>query len=196
MIRPTQIAVMTCFICSGLLPISGCKNSSATSSAGSPFGVVEASSSSELSGPPTMNATYGARNPRVCAKLMTVPNANQAAALVQCSLESDSTGSATPQLTLTTDVRVEIAAGRVYIPEINTPSSIDPSAKVYPIRGQGTLWQCGDPSFWGVGTNCTKYMSTRDSDGECYKTTFGDWQCRMPVGNGPQIRKQSGPTTY
>lgn len=153
-------------------------------------------SSDNISGPPTFNQTYQSRNPRVCAKMMNPPNAAQAAALVQCSTESDTSGSMTPLITLLTDVEVEIGAPRDFILGPDNRSDIDPKAKVYPIRGKGTMWQCFPAAGYPAGQNCLTYPAAAGGQGTCYKTTFGDWTCRMSTGGPRQIRGQKGPTTY
>ena len=73
---------------------AGCK-SNGVQAAGSGQG-------SALSGPPTMNADYGARNARVCAKVTSAPTPAQAAALVQCQGE----GMIRNDLWLITDLQV------------------------------------------------------------------------------------------
>jgi hypothetical protein len=153
-------------------------------------------SAADMSGPPTLNEVYQARNPRKCAKVMSPPNAAQAAALAQCSNESDTTGSSTPLITLATDVQVEIGSARSFLYGKDNKSDIDPSAKVYPIRGQGTLWQCSPAARYPAGQNCVSYPSTVPSPGICYKTTFGEWNCMMPIGGAGQVQHQKGPTTY
>ena len=97
-----------CLLAGMLAGLSGCKSSG-----------VEASgngSAAEMSGQPTFNAVYQVRNPRICAKVMSPPNVAQATALVQCSSESDTTGSASPAIWLATDLKVEMGAPRNYIP--------------------------------------------------------------------------------
>jgi hypothetical protein len=90
---------------------------------------------SDLSGPPTFNDLFQTRNPRVCAKVTTVPNAAQAAVLVQCEREASSilTGF-NPVLFLVTDVTLEIGKLRGYIQTLDLGQNIYVTAKVYPLR--------------------------------------------------------------
>ena len=136
------------------------------------------------------------RNPRICSQVTSPPNVAQAMALIQCSTESDTTGSSTPQITLVTDLQVQIGGPRNYMPGADSWSDIDPSAKVYPVRGQGTMWQCGAVAMYGVGTNCVNYPAAAGGQGICYKSTFGDWKCHMSTGGPRQVQKLKGPTTY
>ena len=179
-----------------LAGLAGCRSNGVQASSLNGAAQERIGSAGELSGPPTFNTAYQARNPRACARLTTPPSAAQAAVLVQCSTESDSSGSATPLLTLTTEVNVEMGAPREYIPGINTPSSIDPSARVYPIRGKGILWQCMPIAESTAGQNCMNYPPVAPASGECFKTTFGDWECQMGTGGPRQVTKLKGPTTY
>ena len=189
----SSIKILPLLLVAGL---AGCRSNVVQAAAGGGAQTSSGGSTAGLSGPPTINDAYQARNPRVCGKVMNPPSAAQAAALVQCSTESDSSGSATPLLTLTTEVNVEIGAGRDYIAEINTPVAIDPSAKVYPIRGRGVLWQCMPIAESTAGQNCLNYPPTTQATGFCFKTTFGDWECEMPLGGPRQVQKLKGPTTY
>ena len=188
----------TCLFSVGTLVLGGCKSSrTAASSSGYALETVEASSSTELSGPPTMNPAYAARNPRHCGKLTTPPTAAQAAALVQCSYESDRTGTATPELVLTTDVEVELGSPRAEIAGLDDVTDIDVTAKVYPIRGGGTSWWCSPVAEQPAGRNCLSYPRRGSSTvGRCYKTNFGEYQCLMSVGGSVQVQNLPGPTTY
>lgn len=178
------------FVLAGMLTaLSGC-NRNDVQAAGK-------GSTSEVSGAPTFNETYQARNPRICAKVTSPPSAAQATALVQCSTESDTTGSSTPLITLITDLEVEIGSPRNFMPGPDYWSNIDPSAKVYPIRGHGTMWQCSPVPQYPAGQNCVSYPAAGSTgQGTCFKTTFGDWTCKMPTGGPRQVQKQKGPTVY
>ena len=177
-----------CVLAGTLAGLSGCKSDSVQAAGGG--------SSSDISGPPTFNDTYQVRNPRICSQVTSPPNVAQAMALIQCSTESDTTGSSTPQITLVTDLQVQIGGPRNYMPGADSWSDIDPSAKVYPVRGQGTMWQCGAVAMYGVGTNCVNYPAAAGGQGICYKSTFGDWKCHMSTGGPRQVQKLKGPTTY
>jgi hypothetical protein len=177
-----------CLFLASLAGLAGCTREGVEASGGG--------SAAEVSGPPTFNQTYQARNPRVCAKVTSPPNAAQAAALVQCSTETDTSGSMTPMLTLVTDLQVEVGAPRNFIPGPDSRPDIDPSAKVYPIRGKGVMWQCNPAAGFPAGQNCYSYPAAAGGQGACYKTTFGDWTCRMSTGGPKQLQHQKGPTTY
>jgi hypothetical protein len=171
-----------------LAGLSGCKGDGVRASGGG--------SAADISGPPTFNEMYQSRNPRKCAEVTTPPTVAQAMALVQCSTESDTTGSSTPLITLVTDLQMQLGAPRDYMAGTDGWSDIDVRAKVYPVRGQGTMWQCSPVAQYGVGQNCVNYPAGPGGQGSCYKTTFGDWTCRMTTGSAHQVQKLKGPTTY
>ena len=185
----THAPSLALLILGGVLAgLSGCNGNDVQAGSGS---------ASEVSGPPTFNETYQARNPRICAKVTSPPSAAQASALVQCSTESDTTGSSTPLITLITDLQVEIGSPRNFMPGPDYWSNIDPGAKVYPIRGHGTMWQCSPVPQYPAGQNCVSYPAAGSiGQGTCFKTTFGDWTCKMPTGGPRQVLKQKGPTIY
>jgi hypothetical protein len=58
---------------------------------------------------------------------------------------------------------------------------IDTSFPVYPIRGSYQKYQCGHTQgswVYKPGQNCD-LITTPQASGVCYKTSFGDWACRM-----------------
>ncbi|HEY4359090.1 MAG TPA: hypothetical protein VGN16_25310 [Acidobacteriaceae bacterium] len=176
-----------CFFATTIAVLSGCNTSGVQAGGGS---------AADISGPPTFNVAYQARNPRVCSKVMSPPTPTQAVALVQCDIESDTTGGSTPLLTLTTAVHVEMGSPRNYIPGTDDRTEIDPRAKVYPIRGEGVMWQCFAASSRAAGQNCVNYPAVPKGTGICFKTTFHDWQCAMTLGGPMQVRDLKGPVTY
>ena len=99
--------VALCLLAGMPAGISGCK-SIAVAAAGNGSGA-------EMSGPPTFNSVYQVRNPRLCAKVTSPPTVAQATALVQCSNESDTTGSGSPAIVVASDLKVEMGAPRNYI---------------------------------------------------------------------------------
>lgn len=143
-----------------------------------------------LSGPPVIDAHFHTRMPRKCSKVTKPPNASQAEALVQCHDESESMA----QINLKTNVKVEIGAARSFNPRIDSDwNDIDPSAKVYPIRGRSVLYICDS----NLNIGCSVFTSVDESSGACWKTSFGDWICSLPPSPSQQAKyQQPGPTTY
>ena len=180
---------MALCLLAGMLAISSGCRSSAAQAGGS-------GSAGEMSGPPTFNDTYQVRNPRVCAKVTSPPTPAQATALVQCSSERDTTGSSSPAIWLATELQVEMGSPRNYIPGTDDRQDLDPSAKIYPLRGQGTQWSCGAAAAYAPGENCMKWPAGPGGQGSCWKTSFGDWNCGMTIGSTKWASKQKGPTTY
>lgn len=168
------------------------------------FGLIACSSSqgslaqaadANLSGPPVMSPKWQTRLPRECSKVTTPPNASQAAALVQCTMEYQSS----QVVSLMQEVKVEVGGARPFAAGDSTLRQIDPASNVYPIRGSEKLFLCGqvlESIMHNTGTNCS-YFDFSKAEGRCWKTTFGDWKCSMAGGgDGSQIQKQPGPTTY
>ena len=177
-----------CLLAGMLAGLSGCK-SAGVEAAGN-------GSAANMSDPPTFNTVYQVRNPRVCAKVTSPPTVAQATALVQCSNESDTTGSGSPAIVVATDLQVEMGAPRNYIQGTDDRQELDPSAKIYPLRGQGTRWSCGPAASYPAGQNCMMWPAGPGGQGSCWKTTFGDWNCTMSIGSTKWVTKQKGPTTY
>jgi hypothetical protein len=147
-----------------------------------------------LSGPPTFNADFQARNPRVCSKLTTPPTPEQAKALVQCAEESLTNG-LTPLLMLVTDLQVEMGSPHAFQMGINSANDVDTSAMVYPLRGQGTTWACNLARLQ-PGQNCQRDRGVPKGVGECWHTQFGDWRCEMTTGGAGWETRLKGPTGY
>jgi hypothetical protein len=126
-----------------------------------------------------VGAKYGTRDPRTCmpdkSSIVTVSSASK---LFTCFVEKE-TGE---YLYLVTDLKLEVGAARKYQTSDSYPE-LDQNAPIYPIRGSFTRYQCSrqfniDASHTNVGTNCNAYPQP-EAQGICYRTTFGDWSCRM-----------------
>jgi hypothetical protein len=164
-------------------------------STGCKTGSVEASgnlSGADISGPPTLNADYGARNPRKCSSVKQPPDVATATALVQCNAESF----ANSEVWLVTNLQVQMGAPRSATLNDTDINDLDAATKIYPLKGTGTQWACGLVSQYGVGTNCQKFLPAPDHPGRCWHTLFGEWKCSMGVGSSNWVTQQPGPTTY
>ena len=174
-----------------LVGLLGCKSS---------VSAVSAASNVDVSpDPPTYNEQFAARNPRVCAQLMTPPTPAQAAVLVQCDHESASqTSGMYPALTLVTDVQVQMSAPRDFQGGMGTSApDVDVKGQVYDLRGQGTTWTCQKVGFrMAAGSNCIRSSAVPKGKGQCYRTTFGDWKCQMTVGSEEWTPGFKGPTAF
>jgi len=151
-----------------------------------------ATAAGDLSGPLVMLPQYQGRAPRTCKKVTSPPSAAQAPAMVQCAMDSlDPTG-----LTLTQDIKLDMGASRRFV--YNTDAGlagIDLNAQVYPLRGSYTWYFCrtignGVPA----GASCVKNV-VPVAQGWCWKTSFGDWSCKMQ-GGAPKMEAGAAPTTY
>jgi hypothetical protein len=134
-------------------------------------------------------AAFGAREPRACPprKFAGAPTAEQARALFICDLEKYNVGHG--YLYLASDVVVEIGKSRPYSRSDSGPTDIDVSARVYPIQGNFTTYQCSrrdamlgqDPN-----RNCLVTVFSQ-ATGTCYTSTFGEWHCGMISGAGTTV---------
>jgi hypothetical protein len=112
--------------------------------------------------------------------------------MVQCAMDSlDPTG-----LTLTQDVKLEMGGSRKFVYNSDAGlAGIDLNAQVYPLRGSYTWYFCrtignGVPA----GRSCVVNV-VPTAQGWCWKTSFGDWSCKMQ-GAAPKMEAGGAPTTY
>ena len=158
----------------------GCKSAGGQSGAG-------------ISGPLTMLPDYNARAPRTCSKVTSPPSAALAAILVQCAMDAQSyTG-----LGLIQDVKLEMGSSRPFVYYTDAGlAGIDLNAKVYELRGSYTSYFCSlvSASLNGPGKNCIK-SAVPKAQGWCWKTTFGDWSCKLQ-GGAPDMVNGPGPKTF
>ena len=146
-----------------------------------------------ISGPLTMLPEYNTRAPRTCAKVTSPPSAAQAAVLVQCTMDSVSAFG----VGLFQDVKLEMGSSRpfVYYSDAGL-AGIDLDAKIYPLRGSYTGYLCtlSSASLDPNGHNCIKTAVTA-AHGWCWKSSFGDWACKMQ-GGAPVMTNSAGPKTF
>jgi hypothetical protein len=176
--------VALCFCAFTLLAPIACKSAGGEGSGGTVAGI---------SGPLTMLSQYGSRAPRTCAKVTSPPSVALAAVLVQCSMEADTDFG----VGLVQDVKIEIGKPRpfVYNTDAGLPG-IDLNAQVYPLQGDYTAYLCRTINNMSpAGANCGKTVMT-SANGWCYKTSFGDYKCRMQGGASQTTQGQPAPTTF
>jgi len=159
-----------------------------------PFGFRSAyGQGAGISGPLTMLPDYNARAPRTCSKVTSPPSAAQAAILVQCTMDANSyTG-----LGLIQDVKLEMGSPRAFVYYTDAGlAGIDLNAKVIELRGSYTGYFCNlvSASLNGPGKNCVK-SAVPVAQGWCWKTSFGDWKCKMQ-GGAPDMVNGPGPKTF
>ena len=179
--RRMRSAALCCFVLTLLTPF-GCRSAEGAGQAGA-----------GISGPLTMQADYDTRAPRTCAPVKSPPSAAQAAVMVQCSMDAlSATG-----LGLIQDVKLEMGSSRpfVYYSDAGL-AGIDLNAKVYELRGSYTAYFCTlvSASLNGPGKNCMKSVIPA-AQGWCWKTSFGDWKCKMQ-GGAPDSVIGPGPKTF
>lgn len=164
-----------------------------------PFGCKSAGgegagqSGAGISGPLAMLPDYNTRAPRTCATVKSPPSAAQAAVLVQCNMDNLSyTG-----LALIQDVKLEMGSSRPFVYWTDAGlAGIDLNAKVYELRGSYTGYFCTlvSASLNGPGHNCIK-SAVPTAQGWCWKTSFGDWKCKMQ-GGAPDMVNGPGPKNF
>ncbi len=174
-------AALCCFVLTLLTPF-GCKSADG-----------EGQSGAAISGPLTMQPEYDARAPRTCSKVTSPPSAAQAAVMVQCTMDAlSATG-----LGLIQDVKLEMGSSRpfVYYSDAGL-AGIDLNAKVYELRGSYTGYFCTlvSASLNGPGKNCIRSV-VPVAQGWCWKTSFGDWKCKIQ-GGAPDMVNGPGPKTF
>jgi hypothetical protein len=185
MIQSTRMRpVALCLFALTLLTPFGCKSAD---------GEGGAQSGAGISGPLTMLPKYDARAPRTCSKVTSPPSAAQAAVLVQCTMDAESyTG-----LGLIQDVKVDMGSSRPFVYYTDAGlAGIDLNAKVYELRGSYTGYFCNlvSANLNGPGKNCIKSVVPK-AQGWCWKTTFGDWSCKLQ-GGAPDMVNGPGPKTF
>ena len=148
---------------------SGSKGGGGAADAGeAPAADAGSGDAGALSGPPTINPLFGARDPRKCAAVKHKPSEAEAAAMSQCAKEN----ATNEMLLLWQNVQVQMGGSRPYAYNSDSHyNNIDTTAALYPIRVTGDVYACGRES-----TTCVVQHAT-NSDGACYRTTFGDWNC-------------------
>lgn len=162
----------------------------------SPLGqnIAAGQTSDGLSGPAVTVAKYQARGPRKCSTVNKPPTVSQAAAMVQCSMD----GLGTTGLTLYQDIKIEMGTPRPFASNTDAGlAGIDRSAQVYPLRGSYTEYFCisignGVPA----GHSCNR-SAVPQANGWCWKTSFGDYSCRLHLGATAKMEPgMPAPTTY
>ena len=162
-----------------------------------PFGCKSAQgagdSAATISGPLTMLPDYNTRAPRTCSTLKTPPTPAQAAVLVQCTMDNlSATG-----LGLTQDVKLEMGSSRPFVYWTDAGlAGIDLKAQVFDLRGSYTGYFCSlaSASLNPPGMNCIR-SAVPAAQGWCWKTSFGDWKCKMQ-GAAPSSVIGPGPKTF
>ena len=120
------------------------------------------------------------------------PNTKEIEALIRCNFEKKMSD----RIYLVEDIKVQAGGTRAYNQfSDGYATSIDTNAKVLPIRGSLTTYQCNPLSkfskalagrYYVDNTNESCLISRQpDAEGKRFKTTFGDWWCGMQQLNGP-----------
>ena len=132
-------------------------------------------------------ATYQVREVVHCPSISHPPDAQEATVLLTCNKDSNNFAHGTAYRSVVSGVQV--AAPRAYTYGDPGGDEINPSAAVYPIRGQSIDYVCAPVSDYmqNAGKNCSAY--TYSGLGICYQTPFNDWKC---VLNGTRTNTQDG----
>ncbi len=133
-----------------------------------------------------VGAKYGAHDPRTCpdTKSPTKGALSDAQARKYIICAREGVGGGEGNLTLIEDLKVKVGGGVPYNPKTFPYSDIDTEALVYPYRSSYKQYYCVEVSEGrrNKGQNCFLYVEPK-VDGECYRTSFGDWKCTRPIGS-------------
>jgi len=149
-------------------------------------------SAAAVSSPLKMLPEYQARAPRTCSQVTSPPSADLAKVMVQCTMD----GLSATGLGLTQDVQLQIGSPRPFVYWTDAGlDGIDLNAKVYPLRGSYTGYFCRLISNMApAGASCIKSVVPQ-AQGWCWKTSFGDWKCKMQ-GAAPKMENGAAPQTF
>jgi hypothetical protein len=172
-----------CLVAFTLLAALGCNSAGGQGSG----------SGSSISGPLTMLADYQARAPRTCATVTSPPSAAQAVVMVQCSMD----GLSDTGLGLVQDVKLQIGKARPFVYWTDAGlAGIDLTATVYPLQGSYTGYFCSLISNMApAGQSCIK-SAVPVAQGWCWKTSFGDYKCKLQGGAPQMVQGQPAPKTF
>ena len=141
-------------------------------------------------------AEWGARDPTPCAPLsqQDPPTVDQAIGLVRCTGEVAYAGG---ELTLMENVQLEIGAPVPFIDMYNryVMENADTVTDTLPLKGSYTWARCitrHDAGIYGNPDMNCKEADVAAAEGLCWKTSFGDWRCRI-IGSSGAIREPTAP---
>ena len=133
---------------------------------------------------------FETRSPRTCTPVGAKPSPEQAAALLQCRSESITEG----EVSLWEKVRVQIGGPQAYNERTHAfLTSVDTTAKVYPIQGSYISYRCIRIKDSEKGKNCVT-VTQPTASGFCWPTTFGTWDCVMSGSRSEVVPNQPPPT--
>jgi hypothetical protein len=136
---------------------------------------------------------FGSRPLRPCPKITASPTAEQAAALVQCTMDYETN----QQAKLHQNITVQLGASRKPGTMDQWPS-LDPRYPVVDIAGSATVYLCGpvlEAVMHNTGANCDRYQY-QSAPGVCWKTLSGNYSCQINSPLSGVVRNQPPPTTY
>jgi hypothetical protein len=154
--------------------------------------------------PSSLNARAGGdfgttRQPRTCAS-RSAPSkgaisAAQAAIYAACEDEGDNPSKYPGSVNFVDILSLQVAKPR-RVTDVDVTrygQTIDANRPIYPIRGSANWYTCFNlqGGIYQRGQNCIVVRSTQ-SVGDCYKTTFGKWACKLSH-SGQQETKVSPP---
>jgi hypothetical protein len=142
---------------------------------------------------PTIDPKFGARPPRACPDITTVPTSAQAAVLIQCTMDYQTA----QQAKLHQDIVVQVGASRA-AGNMDQWPSIDPRSPVADLNGSATAYLCGpvlEAVMHNAGSNCDRYQY-QNAPGICWKTLPGNYKCQFTGPMTGVVRNQAPPTTY
>jgi hypothetical protein len=152
-----------------------------------------------LLSPSILNAQTGRdfgtdRQPRTCqsrsAPTSGGVNASQAAVYAACEDEGDSKSRLPGTVNFVDILSLQVLKPR-RVNEIDVnrygQGIIDENRPIYPIQGSANYYTCYNllGGIYKRGQNCSVYRS-QESRGNCFKTTFGKWTCKLTHAGTPE----------
>jgi hypothetical protein len=141
----------------------------------------------------TVDPKFGTRPLRACPTITSPPTAEQAAVLVQCTMD----GLSAQQAIANQAISVRLGAARAATSMDQWPS-IDSRVPVVDITGSSTVYLCGpilEAVMHNTGKNCDRYQYV-DAPGVCWKNLSGNYKCQFNGASTFSGRSQPPPTTY
>jgi hypothetical protein len=149
--------------------------------------------------PTILNAQTGRdfgtdRQPRTCQSRSAPTSggisAAQATAYAACEDEADSKVKSSGTVNFVDILSLQVLKPR-QVNELDLrrygQGIIDENRPIYPIQGSANYYTCYNllGGIYKRGQNCSVYRST-ESRGNCFKTTFGKWTCKLTHSGTPE----------
>ncbi|MGA3211135.1 MAG: hypothetical protein ABSD20_07485 [Terriglobales bacterium] len=157
------------------------------------FGIGLSSAFAQGPNDAALVAAFGGRPPRACPTITRHPSKDEAAILVQCTME----GPFGTIENLLTNVKVQITGSRRFDPAKDTMEpKIDSQGTIYTIKGNAQAYTCSNKEGLPPNKNCVVGQFV-DATGTCWKTTdAGGYRCKFESPSIGFMPMQPPPATF